>query len=108
MNPEYIRESFRLNEERLRLGRRAWGHVKVRLHPQIRIPVEGDTSPLWVGYRGHAILVNVDEPVDLEDLMLDLRKFLTAWRPMRRRADGAREAAEASLKRWVELGSAVK
>jgi len=116
--PPTPEEAERDNDRRLRAARKHFGYVPFRLLPQIRIHSSdtiawrpGPRKPRkqyqgwrnWGLIRGRLISVLVSEPVDVFDLLRDLRTFLEAWRPARTRSPEAERAARTALETWTNL-----
>ena len=80
------------NERRLAGARNHFGHVKLRVVPQIRnVP----TNPhQYIGWLGQAVTVRVAEAWDAVCLWQDLLRFLRSWRPARTRPEWAKVQAE--------------
>src|SRR5438046_563632 len=82
-HPRRVQERLEIAERYLREAKKNFGAIGLRFQPLIR--VYANNRQAWRVFRGEAIILTIDEPVDVWDLWLDLKRFLRAWRPMRRR-----------------------
>ena len=69
------------NTRRLDAGRAHFGHVLLRLVPQVRMCPERPDQ--YGALLGHAFTLRVDEPADVVALLNDLERFVRNWRPTR-------------------------
>ena len=67
------------NTRRLDAGRAHFGHVLLRLVPQVRMCPERPDQ--YGALLGHAFTLRVDEPADVVALLNDLERFVRSWRP---------------------------
>jgi len=93
------------NDARLRAARNHFGAVALRIAPQVRLCP--DKPHQYGALLGQALTVRLDE-IDVFDFWRDLKRFVLSWRPMRRRPEGAKQAAARCLDDWERLGDAVR
>jgi hypothetical protein len=86
------------NDRRLRAARNYFSAVPLRLVPQVRMCPE---QPHQYGaLQGRAIMITVDEAIDVWELLSDTLRFWRSWRPMRRRTDMSKTSVQAAWDRW--------
>jgi len=67
------------NARRLDAARAHFGHVLLRLVPQVRMCPE--QPHLYGSLLGQALTLRVGEPDDVAALLNDLQAFVRSWRP---------------------------
>jgi hypothetical protein len=108
-NPERVKARLDTAERYLRDARRTYGSVGVRFQPMIRVyRVSEGVSSVWRNLRGESFIVELDEPVDVWSQWEDLKRFLRAWRPMRRRTAAGEAAARQAFEMWERASRDLK
>ena len=105
-NPERIRLKRAEAEKRLRQARSTFGRIVLRCQPYIKLkPRATDAFQCLVG---EALMISVDEAIDVWDLLADTVRFWRAWRPNRRRTDAGQASARRALEIWERCSEDLK
>ena len=86
-------------DRRLRAGRSLFGCLYLRLFPQIR-SIKTSRGASYQALPGRALLLLLDEAIDVEDLLRDTARFWQLWRAGRRRTESSKANV---LKAWELL-----
>jgi hypothetical protein len=100
--PERIQERLHAAEAYLREARKNHGAIRTRWQAQVQVTKPNSGS--WRAVRGESLIVTFPEVVDFWDCWRDLKRWLTLWRPARRRT-AASSAAVAQAWELLERAS---
>ncbi len=97
-SPEKIRATRVEAEIRLRRARKAFDRIDLRMQPYVR--AGQNNRGLFACLVGEALIISVDEAIDVWELLRDTRRFWQSWRPLRRRSSGSQAATAKAWEAW--------